>query len=238
MATYKLISCSVFRPEIEGAIEASKGGIDAEFLEISLHLKSEDLRSRLQREIDGAGCRFDAVLLGYGLCGNGLAGIRAGAVPLVIPRAHDCATILLGSRASFEKHFGATPSASWSSAGYIEFGPSYIRGVEEALGIDYEKLVAEYGEENARYVRDSLKSAVPETLLRYIELEESARLGYAQRARERAAAEGKELVVLKGSSRLLRGLLAGNWDEEEYLIVPPGRRIEPNYDRKIVFRAE
>ncbi len=238
MARYKLISCSVFRREIEGAIEASENEIEAEFLEISLHLKSEDLRARLQERIEEAGGRYDAVLLGYGLCGNGLSGIRALSAPLVLPRAHDCATILLGSRASFEERFGANPSASWSSAGYVEFGSSYVHTVEEALGIDYEKLVAEYGEENARYVRDSLRPAVPETELRFIELPESAHLGYAGQARERAAAEGKAFVLIPGSSRLLRGLIAGNWSEEEYLVVPPGRAIGPSYDKETILEAE
>jgi len=238
MAKYKLLSCSVFRREIEAAIAESKGMIEAEFLEISLHLKSGDLRSRLQEGIAEAGSRYEAVLLGYGLCGNGLAGVRAGAIPLVLPRAHDCCAILLGSLAAFEERFGANPSASWSSAGYVEFGSSYARTVEEALGIDYEKLVAEYGEENARFVRDSLRPAVPETKLRFIELAESAHLGYARAAAERAAAEGKEFVLIEGSSRLLRGLIAGSWDEREYLIVPPGGRIEPSYDRNTILKAE
>ncbi len=238
MARYKLISCSVFRREIEGAIASSPDLIDAEFLEISLHLKSEDLRSRLGERIAEAGSRYDAILLGYGLCGNALAGLRARSVPLVLPRAHDCATILLGSRSAFKERFGENPSASWSSAGYVEFGSSYAHTAEGALGIDYDKLVAEYGEENARYVRDALRPAVPETELRYIELEESAGLGYARVAAERAAAEGKAFILLGGSSRLLRGLIAGNWDEEEYLVAPPGAAIEPSYDRETIVKAE
>ena len=41
---------------------------------------------------------YDAILLGYGLCGNGLAGVTARHTRLVLPRAHDCIGILMGSR--------------------------------------------------------------------------------------------------------------------------------------------
>jgi hypothetical protein len=237
MAKYKLISCSVFQRELCAAIAESPNTIDPEFLEIGLHLDQRRLKAAIQERIETAADRYDAVLLGYGLCGNGLAGIKAGPVPLVIARAHDCCTILLGSRAAFEKHFGGTPSASWSSAGYIERSPNYLRTPEEALGIDYEELVRKYGEENARFVRESLKSAVPEHEVRYIELDETAHLGYAESARERAAAEGKDFILIRGSSRLLRALLAGNWDVDEYLVVPPGSCITPLYDRDKVFEA-
>src|SRR5512145_3012711 len=115
MAKYKLIGCEVFLRELCAAIAESPNAIDPEFLEIGLHNEPGRLRGALQARIDAAGDGCEAVLLAYGLCGNGLAGLRAGRVPLVIPRAHDCCTILLGSRAAYEEHFGRSPSASWTS---------------------------------------------------------------------------------------------------------------------------
>jgi len=238
MARYKLISCEVFQRELCAAIATSPNAIDPEFLEIGLHDEPEVLRGRLQERIDAAGEGYDATLLGYGLCGNGLSGIRAGRSPLVVARAHDCCAILIGSRSAYEEHFGNCPSASWSSAGYIERSPNYLRTADEALGIDYEEIARKYGEENARYVREALKSRAPETEVRFIETEETAALGYAEVARERAAAEGKGFILIQGSSRLLRGLLSGGWDESEYLVVPPLSRIAPTYDREVVFEAE
>jgi hypothetical protein len=237
MAKYKLISCSVFQRELCAAIAESPNIIDPEFLEIALHLDPLRLKSAIQERVESAADRYDAVLLGYGLCGNGLAGIRAGPIPLVVTRAHDCCTILLGSKSAFEKHFGGNPSASWTSAGYVERGPNYLRTPEEALGIDYEELARRYGEENARFVRDSLKPAVPEQELRYIELDETAHLGYAELARARAEKDGRSFILIRGSSRLLRGLLAGAWNDEEYLVLPPGSSITPLYDRDKVFEA-
>jgi hypothetical protein len=237
MARYKLISCEVFLRELCAALSGSPNVVDPEFLEIGLHDDPARLRALLQERIDAAGDGYDAVLLGYGLCGNGLAGIRAGRAPLVLPRAHDCCTVLLGSRGAFAERFGPNPSASWTSAGYAERSPHLLRTAEEALGIDYEDLVRKYGEENARYVREALKPAVPETEVRFIELEETAGLGHAETMRARAAGEGKGFALIRGSSRLLRGLVAGGWDEAEYLVVPPLSLIVPLYDHDNIFES-
>jgi len=254
MPKYKLISCDVFQRELCAAIAESPNIVDPEFLELGLHQNSENLRRRLQERVDEASLRgpsvsrgpYDAVLLGYGLCGNGLAGLTARGLPLVLARAHDCCTILLGSRAAFLKAFGESLSASWSSAGYIERGAAehsspYFRvselGRSSGMGLEYEELAAKYGEENARYVYDTLQPPMEEKELRYIETPETAFLGYAEAMRAKAAEEGKEFRLLRGSSRLLRALVAGSWSEEEFLVVPPGASIRPLYDHERVIEA-
>jgi hypothetical protein len=253
MAKYKLIACNVIQRELCAAIADSPNVIDPEFLELGLHESPERLRGRLQERIDEACAAseqasaaspsdaYTAILLGYGLCGNGLAGIQARSIPLVLPRAHDCCTMLLGSRAAFLEKFGSSLSASWSSAGYIERGSTYFRASEmgrtTGLGLEYEELAAQYGEENARYVWDTMHPAIEEKALRYIETPETAGLGYAASIRAKAAEEGKEFFLLPGSSRLLRALVAGSWDESEFLLVPPGAGIAPLYDHERIIEA-
>jgi hypothetical protein len=66
------------------------------------------LREGVQAAIDEAEAhaeKYDAIALGYGLCGDGLAGVRAQSVPLALPRAHDGITLLMGSRTRFESDF-------------------------------------------------------------------------------------------------------------------------------------
>ena len=253
MAKYKLISCNVFQRELCAAIADTPNVIDPEFQELGLHENPGRLRGRLQERIDEAtaaseraaaltpGEGYDAILLGYGLCGNGLSGVQARGLPLVLARAHDCCTMLLGSRAAFLEKFGDNLSASWSSAGYIERGSTYFRSSETGratgLGLEYEDLVAQYGEENARYVWDTMHPAMEESELRFIEMEETAGLGYAQTIRAKAAEEGKAFHLFQGSNRLLRALLAGAWDPEEFLVVPPGAGIVPIYDHERVIEA-
>lgn len=259
MSRYKLISCNVFQRELCAALAGQPGLVDPEFLALGLHERPELLRTALQERIDLVSAAsdaatgtpaawggvaektYDAILLGYGLCGNGLAGLQARTIPLVLPRAHDCCTLLLGSRAAFIEHFGESLSASWSSAGYIERGATYFRssdmGVNIGYGLEYADLVAKYGEENAVFVWETLHPVIEETTLRFIETDETAALGYAEQMRVRAADEGKDFVLYRGSSRLLKALIAGGWDEEEFLIVPPGAKVEPSYDHKRIFDA-
>jgi hypothetical protein len=239
---YKLISCNVFLRELSAAISSSPNVIDPEFLELGLHETPGTLGPRLQERIDAAGGEYDAVLLCYGLCGNGTVGIRARDLPLVLPRAHDCCTILLGSRTAFLERFGSNLSASWSSAGYIERGSTYFRASElgRAIGhgLEYEELVAQYGEDNARYVWDTLHPELAEKELRFIEMPETEGLGYAELMRAKSVEEGKQLLLLRGDSRLLRALLAGDWSEEEFLVIPPGKRLVGVYDQDRVIAAE
>lgn len=248
---FKLISCNVFQRELCAAIADSPNVIDPEFLELGLHEKPERLRGRLQERIDEATAvsekadvasdAYEAILLGYGLCGNGLAGIEARSLPLVLARARDCCTILLGSRAAFLEKFGENLSASWSSAGYIERGSTYFRssdtGRSTGLGLEYEELVAQYGEENARYVWDTMHPAMEELEIRFIDTPETSDLGYAETMRSKAATDGKDFHLIQGSSRLLRALIAGAWDPQEFLVVAPGRQIVPIYDHEWVIEA-
>ena len=239
MATYKLISCNIFQRELCAAIALSPNIVDPEFLEVGLHENSADLKRRLQERADEASNgAYDAVLLGYGLCGNGLAGLTARGLPLVIARAHDCCTMLLGSRAAFLEAFGESLSASWSSAGYIERSTGIFRHAEPILSSgEYAELAAKYGEENARYVYDTLHPPIEEKELRFIETPETAHLGFERAMRAKAEEEGKEFRLLRGSSRLLRALVAGSWDPEEFLVVPLGASIAPLYDHERVFEA-
>ena len=106
---------------------------------------------------EASGKNYDAILLLFGVCGNATVGIQARRTRLVIPRAHDCCTILLGSKASFTEHFGKAPSTPFSSAGYIERGSYFLRTEDDGsahvqMGDSYQALVEKYGEEDAKYI--------------------------------------------------------------------------------------
>lgn len=235
---FKLICCEVFLREACAAIAYSSNTIDPEFTPKGFHEKPEGMRDIIQEKIDEADKMgvYDAVLLGFGLCGNATAGLKARSIPLVIPRAHDCCTIFLGSREKFLENFGDNFSAMWSSAGYMERGDSYLRETDtgKLLGIDkgYDELVEQYGEENAEYIWKSLHPDNYHDELIYITTPETRGLSYLKKMISIADEEGKELKVIDGDMCLLKGLVDGEWNEEEYLIVPPGKEIKPVYDQE------
>jgi hypothetical protein len=83
-----ILACDVFADELRG-LEVSSERIV--WLEMGLHDRPDLLRLEIQKNIgqienDPA---IETILLVYGLCGNGLAGIRAGRCHLVLPRAHE-----------------------------------------------------------------------------------------------------------------------------------------------------
>jgi hypothetical protein len=238
---FRLISCSVFTRELCAAVAASRRVVDPLFLELAAHEHSSNLRSLIQGAIDAAeGKGYSTILLGYGLCGNARAGVRARTLPLVVPRAHDCCTVLLGSGKTFEREFGQCLSAPWSSAGYIERN-GYMRrsetGRADGFGLEYAEMVEKYGEENAQYLWETLHPETDDGVRRFIDLAETAAVGRAEIVREEAAREGKEFRLIRGDGRLLRSLVDGPWDEADFLIVPPGHAVEPLYDFDRVLKA-
>jgi hypothetical protein len=243
----KVISCDVLMREVCYSAALSPHTIDLEFTEKGAHNESDHLRSLIQDRIDAteaAERTYDAVLLAYGLCGNSTAGITARGTRLVLPRAHDCCTLFLGSRKRFEEHFRENPSLPFSATGYVERDGEYVResSVSASLGLKntYEEYVALYGEENAKYIMETLTPAesVHGDRVVFIDVPEFSHLGYAERCRLAAESEDKDFVLLRGDMRLIRELVYGNWDSSEFLIVEPGETVQPAYDWDRIVEAK
>lgn len=233
---YKFICCEVFMREACLAIANTNNTIDPEFTPKGAHEESKVLRELIQKKIDETEVQeeYDAILLGFGLCGNSTEGIRARSIPLVMPRAHDCCTIFLGSKEKFIEHFKDNLSKEWSSTGYMERGSSYLRDsdLDKTLGFrtSYEEFVELYGEENADYLWETLHPKIEDNELIFIDIPETSKLRYSEKLKEFAEKEGKTVKVLQGDMRLIRKLVDGEWDEEEFLIVQPGKMIKSQYD--------
>jgi hypothetical protein len=243
----KIIACNVFLREICLCVAESPHTIDVEFTELGEHAHSATLRGLIQSRIDAAeesGRDYDAVALAYGLCGNSTVGLRARKTRLVIPRAHDCCTVLLGSRQKFRGLFEDHPSTPFSSAGYLERGSYYLRTEEDGgqkmhYGDVYAEYVKQYGEENAKYIWETMhpERTGGDNRVVFIDLPETAHLGCAATFRARAEAEGKNCLCVEGSLALLRALTAGDWNPDDFLVVQPGQSIAGVYDWSEIVRA-
>lgn len=243
----KLIACEVLTRAVCRHVADSPHTIDIEFTPKGAHDDSNELRALLQSRIDAAEAsprQYEAILLGYGLCGNSTLNLTARQTQLVIPRAHDCCTLFLGSRERFRQHFADAPSTPFSALGYMERDGAYAREstLSHTTGLcaTLEEYISRYGEENGRYIFETLCGSIQAAQgdrIVFIDLPETRHLNALERCRALAEAEGKELVVVEGSSRLLRKLVYGEWDDE-FLIVEPGQRIAGVYDWQEVIRAE
>ena len=239
----KLISCEIFYREFCSVVASSPNTVDAEFLPKGLHdIGSEGMRERLQCALDRVDDpRYEAVLLGYGLCNNGVVGLTAGKYPLVIPRAHDCITLFLGSADRYLDYFNSHPGVYFKTTGWIERGKADGElsqlSVGKVLGVgqDYQELVARYGEDNARYLWAELGDLTRNySKFAYIDMGLGPDASFEQQAREEAVQRGWKFEKLIGDLGMFRRLVDGIWDEKEFLVVPPGRQVMADYGEGLI----
>ncbi|MGQ9625753.1 MAG: DUF1638 domain-containing protein [Anaerolineae bacterium] len=238
----RLIACEVLAREVYFCAARSKNVINIELVEKGLHEKPETLRARLQQHIDET-CDgpYQAILLGYGLCSNSVAGLLARKAPLVIPRAHDCITLYLGSMERYNSEFSSHPGTFYYTADYIE-RPS-TTGEWAALGSSltadleatYNEYVEKYGKDNADYLMEVM-GAWREHYTRsaFIDMGIIPPGDYESQAREEAKRRGWLFERLKGDMALLCQMLEGDWPEEKFLIVQPGQKVVATYDERII----
>lgn len=244
---YALITCEVFYREMCWAISRSPNQVDMVSLPKGLHdLGSAQMRARVQQAVDGvetAAC--DAVLMGYGLCNNGLAGIVAPAVPLVLPRAHDCITLFMGSGRRYLDYFNAHPGTYFKTTGWIERAALdddlKQLSVQQANGMDmsYEEMVDKYGEDNAQYLYEELgRQTRNYGRLAFIEMGIEPDGRFEAAVRRDAAEREWSFEKIKGDLNLIRRLVDGLWDDKDFLVVGPGQSIVPTYDLDRVVQIE
>jgi hypothetical protein len=237
----KLLSCEILYREMCAVVARSPHQVDVEFLPKGLHdIAGAGMCERLQAAVDKVDASlYEAVLLGYALCGNGVVGLTARAIPLVLPRGHDCITLFLGSRRRYEEYFQNHPGVYFKTTGWIERGLNLeqlgLTRQKTGVGMSYAELAARYGEDNAQYLWEQLGGYTKNyRKLTYIEMGIEPDNRFELQTRREAAERNMEFEKISGDMRLFEKLVSGDWDPEEFLVVPPGHRIIARYDEAIV----
>lgn len=200
------------------------------------------MSARVQEAVDRAsGSRPEAVLLGYGLCANGVVGLQARDVPLIVPRAHDCIAFFLGSHERYLEYFHGHPGVYFLTSGWIERaeveGDLRQLSIEEATGmcLSYEELVAKYGEDNADFLREELCDITRNySQFAFIDMGVGPGDAFEEAARAEAARRGWTYERIAGDWSLFERLVDGPWDEDAFLTVPSGCRVGADYAGRIV----
>lgn len=236
-----LIGCGLLLRELSDAITHSPHLVDAKFMPAGLHDSgAKGMRPQLQQEIDSVDAsHYDAIVLGYALCGMGVAGLKAPAIPLVVPRAHDCITLLMGSRFKYAEYFGANPGVYFRSVGWVERGAElHDQLAGGGLSEDRDALIAKYGEESGQFLyEEATRYHRSYSKLTYIRTGSELDDQFAAQAQSEAAGKGWAYEEFDGSLTLFRRLLAGDWQSSDFVIVPPGHLLAGTHDDDIL-RAE
>ena len=241
------LTCEVLARSVYLCAARSPNVVDVHLNRRGLHDDPPNLRTVLQGEIDRIGAPYDAVVLAYGLCGGATAGLRAGSIPLVIPRAHDCITVFLGSRDRYLAEFSRDPGTYWYVQDYVERtdDQSAFGGVgavsDAAARTTYEEYVLKYGEDNAAYLMETLGAwRAHYDRAAFVEMGVADQGGAAvveRRARDDAEHRGWAFDKLAGELILVKGLIDADWREEDFLVLQPGERLQMSYDETVI-RAE
>jgi len=231
----RVIACSSLKPELELLAATAKTEITVRHLEMGLHQRSAAaLREALQSEIDEADA--DAVAIGYGLCNRGVVGLEARSVPVVLPRAHDCIAMLLGT-ARYLAQLEERPGTYFQSAGWLENAEASIRQPEFTFGpnsnVTRERLIERYGEDNADYLLGQFYTfTLHYERLAYIAT--GASLRWEAAARATAVKHKWKFVRLEGDLGWLKRLVDGEWAGEEFLTLRPGERVALTHDERLI----
>lgn len=239
----KLISCEIFFREMEFLLKETPHDVDVQFLQKGLHdIPTEEMLSRIQAQVDVASeGGYDAIILGYGLCNNGLDGLTARDIPLVIPRAHDCITMFLGSRWRYKKYFDDNPGTFFKTTGWIE--RDYVAdelkeiAIPTQLGMDmtYDQLVEQYGEDNAEFLWEELCDTEKNySQITFIEMGVEPDGSFEQTAKDEAISKGWKFEKVDGNLDLLRRMFHGDWESDDFLVISPNSRIIPTHTDAII----
>jgi hypothetical protein len=170
------------------------------------------MKGAIQEEIDKTETwDGDQIILAYGLCSNGILGVRANRLPLLIPKVHDCISLFLGSNARYMEEHQREPGTYYLTKGWIEEKKS-------PLGI-LEEYCQRYGKETAEWaIREELKNY---TRIALVESELGMEETHRQHARENARFLSLKYEEIKGSLDFFRKIIRGPWDKD-FVVLKPG----------------
>lgn len=207
-----IVACQVMKPELD-SLAGEDNSIEITYLESSLHETPAKMPKLLQKQIDIAEKYASQIILSYGLCSNGVVGIKAPNQGLIIPKVHDCISLFLGSRQAYDKIFHERPGTYYLTPGWIEVG-------NDPLGYMERDYVPKMGREMAEWgIKEELKNY---THIVLIDTKSRDMEPFRKIARENAAFLGKKYEEISGSQDYFRKILFGPYDKKDFVLLQPG----------------
>lgn len=215
-----IIACKIMQSMFEGQLSEELAQ-DVTYMDYGLHRHPQRMTWTLQDAIDSVQTP-SLIVLGYGLCGNGLNGIKAGPHTLLIPRADDCIAMLLGSRRAYMQEFEATPGTYYLSKGWLESGSHPLK--------EYLEYRETYGEEDAAWIMDQQYQHYERlVLVAHTQQDLEAYRPQALEVARYCERWGMRYEEILGSDAFVRRFLevAANLERagDDFVIVPPGGEV-------------
>lgn len=212
-----VLACRVFQYWLEQLLPEGMAQ-NITYFDYGLHAVPRNLQQTIQQAIDGIE-QPSLIVLGYGLCGNGLDKIQAGKHYLLIPRTDDCIAIMLGSYQAYRREMDKEPGTYYLSKGWLEAGTNPLA--------ESKKYAQKYDDATVDYLMDTQYQHYRRILL--VARDQQELDEYRSQAREVAAycaRWGMRYEEILGSDQYLKKLVdraAGQEQvDEDFLLIPPG----------------
>ncbi|MFO8031638.1 MAG: DUF1638 domain-containing protein [Desulfohalobiaceae bacterium] len=215
-----VIACEVFRPELERLRAGRETEVDIVYLEQNLHRSPHLMPEQIQEQVDLAAEHAKQIVLCYGLCSNGIVGVRAPEQGLILTKAHDCVALFLGSVQEYNRLSKKRPGTYYLTRGWIE-------EQKDPLGTLENEYVPRMGREMAEWgAKEELRHY---THFAFIDTCLGEKEKLRSRALENVQFFGKEYIELRGDQGYLRSILFGPYHGQSFFLLQPGEEVQQRW---------
>ncbi len=232
-----VITCAVLEDEVAHFTQGLEHIVRVDLMPQGLHNEPDRLRRDLQAAIDKveAETNAEAIVLGYGLCSRGTEGVRTARAKLVIARAHDCITVLLGSKERYAEYVRQAPGTYWYSPGWNKH---HLPPGEERHRLLRQEYEQKYGEDNADFLMETEQHWFSTyDRATYVDMGPGATSEDVEFTQRCAKWLGWKFDRQRGDPGLLLALLNCEWDDERFLVLGPGQTLRMTADERVVEAA-
>jgi Protein of unknown function (DUF1638) len=225
-----IFACRVLQDMLERLLPASLAP-QLRLMDYGLHRVPVKLTVALQEALSGVTAP-SLVVLGYGLCGNGLSGLQAGPHTLLVPRTDDCIALLLGSYRAYMREFQAVPGTYYLTKGWLESGSNPLQ--------EYQEYVPKYGETEAMWLMDQqYQNYERVALVAHTQADLDQYRSQAQavakfcerwgmRYEEILGADTYARRLIEAAGALAAGQALPDGLSRDFVVIPPGNEIRPH----------
>ena len=207
-----IVACETLKPELTFVMNRRNWDYPISWVKSGKHTGPDKLRGYIQETIDTIPQSYKTILLVFGFCGNSMVGIKTNTQTLVVPRVADCISLFLGSQAAREVYGGGT---YFFTEGYLRSETSFIT--------EFKVCLKKYGKKQGTALMKNILEHY-----KHIAVIDTGAYNVQPVSKE-VRPFGKILdipvSIIPGNLQLIEALLAGDWNQDAFLVVLPGERI-------------
>lgn len=205
-----ILACNTIANELNLAVKETGSVHPIFWIESGLHNYPKALKDQLQNQLDKFQ-NVDCVLLAFGFCGNAVLGLDTGNFQLVIPRADDCISLLIGS--DEKRRTIGTCGTYFLTKGWVDN--------EKNIWEEYKQTVKKYGRERTDRIFKTMFNHYHH--LGIIDTGAYDLNSFLPTSEAMAKDLNLEHIIIPGTTEYFNKLLTGPYDNDFVVIGPQSK---------------